>query len=104
MTIETEKEQNLICPECTSVNLRREGSTTRWKARQRVRVQRYRCLDCGLLTTRPGGFTQDHLLKCLRCGHEWSSDNIHPTRCAKCKSPYWDKPRQDVNIVEGGKE
>jgi len=36
-------------------------------------------------------------LLCLRCGHDWASDNIHPTRCAKCKSPYWDKIR--VNIV-----
>jgi purine-binding chemotaxis protein CheW len=28
---------------------------------------------------------------CLRCGHEWlrPSDKGLPTRCARCKSPYW---------------
>lgn len=32
--------------------------------------------------------------KCLRCGWEWASRNPHPVRCAKCKTPYWDKERK----------
>lgn len=35
--------------------------------------------------------------RCLRCGHEWvphSDTEGDPTICPKCKSPYWDKPRQ----------
>jgi rubredoxin len=87
------KQANLICPECTGAKLQKAGFSNIWKARQRVRVQRYRCSDCGLLTTRPDGFSQEHTLKCLRCGHEWGSDNPHPVRCAKCKSPYWDKEK-----------
>ena len=34
--------------------------------------------------------------KCYRCGHEWlQRDQDKPTICPKCKSPYWDKPRQN---------
>jgi len=36
-------------------------------------------------------------LKCKRCGHKWRPRNDKkPTVCPnlKCKSPYWDKPRQ----------
>jgi len=34
--------------------------------------------------------------KCDRCGHEWlSRDSDTPIRCAKCKSPYWNKPRKN---------
>ncbi len=33
-------------------------------------------------------------LKCLRCGHKWYPKREEmPLRCAKCKSPYWNKPR-----------
>jgi len=37
--------------------------------------------------------------RCHRCGHEWvpreSSDpGRDPKVCPKCKSPYWDRPRQ----------
>ncbi len=34
--------------------------------------------------------------KCYRCNHEWlpkDKDKI-PKVCPKCKSPYWDKPKQ----------
>lgn len=35
--------------------------------------------------------------KCDRCGHEWlSRDEGTPIRCAKCKSPYWNKPRNST--------
>jgi DNA-directed RNA polymerase subunit RPC12/RpoP len=35
------------------------------------------------------------IYKCLRCGWEWGSRREEkPTRCAKCKNPYWDKERQ----------
>lgn len=32
---------------------------------------------------------------CSRCGHEWQSkDNAKPVRCAKCKTPYWDRVKE----------
>lgn len=39
---------------------------------------------------------------CDRCGHEWIPRNALdrrdedelPTVCPKCKSPYWNRPRQ----------
>lgn len=41
--------------------------------------------------------------RCERCGHEWlprnallvEADGLLPTVCPKCKSPYWNRPRQD---------
>jgi DNA-directed RNA polymerase subunit RPC12/RpoP len=37
------------------------------------------------------------IFKCTRCGHEWLPRSVEkPERCAKCKSPYWDKPRKDT--------
>ena len=35
------------------------------------------------------------VFKCLRCGHEWASRNPHPVRCAKCKTPYWDREKKE---------
>ena len=34
--------------------------------------------------------------KCERCEHEWQPNDIEtpPRVCPKCKSPYWDRPRQ----------
>lgn len=97
----TPETATLICPGCTGTRLNRSGFSTIWKAHVKSRVQRYRCLDCGLLTTKPDNshdvniLDQKHQLLCLRCGHKWPSDNIHPTRCAKCKSPYWDRPKKE---------
>ena len=32
--------------------------------------------------------------KCYRCGHEWKPTlKILPKVCPKCKSPYWDRPK-----------
>ncbi len=37
---------------------------------------------------------------CERCGHEWiprdalGDEQVMPTICPKCKSPYWNKPRK----------
>ena len=54
--------------------------------------------------------------KCLRCGYEWASRKLGlPQTCAKCRSPYWNKPkwkqsgpvrkadliRDDNNIIGG---
>jgi len=39
-----------------------------------------------------------HRCTCERCGYVWNADKL-PLRCAKCKSPYWDKPRR-VNRKE----
>lgn len=36
-----------------------------------------------------------HIHKCKRCDHEWASKREHPIRCAKCKTPYWDHPRNN---------
>lgn len=33
--------------------------------------------------------------RCERCAHEWIPRDDQPPRvCPKCKSPYWDRPRQ----------
>lgn len=34
--------------------------------------------------------------RCERCGHEWvpKEQGTEPTVCPKCKSPYWNRPRQ----------
>lgn len=33
--------------------------------------------------------------KCYRCLHKWvQREEEKPRICPKCKSPYWDKPRQ----------
>lgn len=38
--------------------------------------------------------------QCERCGHIWPPryQDRRPVICPKCKSPYWDKPKQ------GGKQ
>lgn len=38
---------------------------------------------------------------CLRCGHEWPSKLERVLTCAKCRSPYWDVPRQTDAIDDG---
>lgn len=36
--------------------------------------------------------------KCERCTHQWVPRNeSNPRVCPKCKSPYWDRPRKDLN-------
>jgi Zn finger protein HypA/HybF involved in hydrogenase expression len=33
--------------------------------------------------------------ECLRCNHKWIPRKpVVPIRCAKCKSPYWNIPKQ----------
>lgn len=36
--------------------------------------------------------------RCERCGHEWvpRDGDQEPRVCPKCKSPYWNVPRQSV--------
>ena len=32
---------------------------------------------------------------CSRCGHKWQRrKKVEPVCCPKCKSPYWDRPRE----------
>jgi len=41
-------------------------------------------------------------LTCLRCGHHWTPQkNPYPDRCGnnRCRTPYWDRPRQRDNIL-----
>jgi hypothetical protein len=33
-----------------------------------------------------------HILRCVKCNHEWASKNNKPKVCPKCKSAYWDLP------------
>lgn len=37
--------------------------------------------------------------KCHRCSHKWVPERLDfskiPKVCPKCKSPYWDTPKQD---------
>jgi hypothetical protein len=43
--------------------------------------------------------------RCLRCGGEWCYYGTgRPMRCGRCKSPYWDKERGNVDIRRGGVE
>jgi len=35
--------------------------------------------------------------RCERCGHGWKPrEGSNPLVCPKCKSPYWDRPRQNA--------
>ena len=37
--------------------------------------------------------------KCERCFHVWKARNTSiPIVCAKCKSPYWNKPKQKKRL------
>jgi DNA-directed RNA polymerase subunit RPC12/RpoP len=34
------------------------------------------------------------IYKCSACDHEWQSrGGAKPLRCARCKSPYWDRKK-----------
>ena len=34
-------------------------------------------------------------VKCLRCGHEWIPRKPVVILCAKCRSAYWNIPKQE---------
>lgn len=40
--------------------------------------------------------------RCNRCGHEWipRSFNEEPSVCPSCKSPYWNRPKQNKTTYE----
>jgi hypothetical protein len=38
--------------------------------------------------------------KCERCGHEWIPQTDEVYTCAKCRSPYWNKPKGDSKEAE----
>ena len=52
----------------------------------------------------PAGGAQPYrlpTLTCMRCGHSWHPKmNRRPIRCAKCKSPYWERERELSKQVE----
>lgn len=57
----------------------------------------------GTSRERGSGMTNDigmvSVLGCrCRCGHEWlpRKKGERPAVCPKCKSPLWDRPRQDT--------
>jgi Zn finger protein HypA/HybF involved in hydrogenase expression len=35
-------------------------------------------------------------LKCMRCEHQWVPRQIDVRICPKCKSPYWDRKKEDT--------
>ena len=38
--------------------------------------------------------------KCERCGHEWvPKRKKDPIVCPSCKSPYWNRPRKQVEAL-----
>jgi hypothetical protein len=43
------------------------------------------------------GFVKVDAFKCERCGHVWISEKFSkdnpPVTCAKCKTPYWNRPK-----------
>jgi len=42
------------------------------------------------------------MFECLRCGHKWYPKKPEvPRCCGKCKSPYWNKPRRQVEDDRG---
>ncbi|MFA4974791.1 MAG: hypothetical protein WC683_19495 [bacterium] len=44
--------------------------------------------------------------RCERCDHQWvarQGTQGEPRVCPKCKSPYWDKPRQKKKSEGRGK-
>ena len=34
-------------------------------------------------------------LHCNQCDYEWTPRQSDVRRCARCKSPYWDKPKKE---------
>jgi hypothetical protein len=41
-------------------------------------------------------------LTCFRCGYQWwPKSEKKPDRCAKCNSPYWDRPRRAESVESG---
>lgn len=92
------------CPQCGKEKMAKDGFHRFWKnspdgspeERVLVEKQRWICKSCGLRTIRVNDAASVTKFKCLRCGHEWfSKGGKPPRRCAKCKTPYWDKPRKE---------
>lgn len=41
--------------------------------------------------------------RCYRCNHEWlprATSVYEPKVCPKCKSAYWDRPRQETSSTK----
>jgi len=39
------------------------------------------------------------LYQCKRCKWQWMSRMDKPTVCPKCHSPYWDKPKKNLDKI-----
>lgn len=37
--------------------------------------------------------------KCFRCGYSWESRKKEIMVCARCRSPYWHKPKKERNLT-----
>lgn len=43
-------------------------------------------------------------VKCLRCSYEWLPRTSDIRQCAKCRSPWWDRPVERVGVSDKAKE
>lgn len=37
-------------------------------------------------------------IECKRCGYKWLPRKIDVRQCPKCKSPYWEIPKEIKNV------
>ncbi len=38
-----------------------------------------------------------NLLKCVRCNHTWAPRKVEVRLCPKCKTAYFDKPKENID-------
>ena len=50
-------------------------------------------------------FTKEIVVRrCERCGHEWQPQSTETRQCPKCKTAYWDVPKQTTEGVADAAE
>ena len=84
-----DKEDPKTCPKCKSpywnkprTNQARIPIMVESGATPHVKLEGYQCDRCGHRWSPPDGTGR------------WSENNEDPKQCPKCRSPYWNKPRQ----------
>ena len=84
-----DKEDPKTCPKCKSpywnkprINQARIPIMVESGATPHVKLEGYQCDRCGHRWSPPDGTGR------------WSVNNEDPKQCPKCRSPYWNKPRQ----------
>ena len=88
---------NSMCEECGAVvakgGVHHLNSSENYNDLENLR---YLCLRCHAIAHIPDRKESKSGIEhaCQRCGKSWKSLLRNPTRCGKCKSPYWDRPKQ----------